>query len=171
MLYLKKKLEEYRNKKKLKHLVNHFSGKFTGKELEEMIGEFKIPALDYVRKITDYAILHYDTETSQFDSMFYNLFSHQEVALMKQNIKGGREPMEGVVFSKNGKYDMGQTFSFYSLSKLFYEADLKGKLDEPTQKQLEELVKKTESSRIYKQFMYLHDQIRQTAKKEKDKEI
>jgi hypothetical protein len=153
MSFVTKVIEERHNKKKLERLVEHFDSKFTAAEIDELIKEFRTPALEYVKDIADYVIKNYHHESIEFLAILYNLFSDPEVKKIKENITEGRDSMEGIVFAKNGKYDVGKTLSFYNLAKLFYDSNIKKKVSPEEKESFDRNMSQVEDSTVYHYFI------------------
>lgn len=147
-----KELEEFHKKRKLKRIIRTFEPDTRARGLDDLIYEFRIPALEYVKEVADYIVATMTINSIQFDTLFYNALSHKEVTRIKQNVAKHQEPMGGIVYVENGKYDVDKIIGLYDVAKLAYEANIRVNIPEEKQESFATLEKRAESSALYNYF-------------------
>jgi hypothetical protein len=147
-----KEIEELKKKRKIKKIVRTFDKETRAQGLESLIQDFRAPALEYVKQVADYIVSTLTTDSIQFDTLFYNALSHDEVTRIKQNVAQHQEPMGGIAYVENGKYDVDKVIGLYDVAKLAYASNIKRNLPEEKQKYFAMLEIMAESSSLYKHF-------------------
>jgi len=152
VLFTIKELEHFKKRRRLNKIVKSLGSEKKAQGLESLIYEFRTPALEYVKGVADYITFNLGVQSTQFETLFYHMLSEGELELIQQNVADKKEPMKGIGFIENGKYDVDKILGLYDVAKLGYRSNIRDMIDPEKQKYFESLEKRTESSTFYRYF-------------------
>jgi hypothetical protein len=152
VLFTIKEFETFKKRRRLNKIAKSLGPDKKAQGLDSLIYEFRAPALEYVKGVADHITMNSGVQSIQFETLFYHLLSEGELELIQQNVADKKEPMKGVGFIENGKYDVDKIIGLYDVAKLYYTSSIKDMVEPEKQKHFESLEQRTESSTFYRYF-------------------